>query len=370
MNLPSPKFLAAKKTFTRGRAGLLILCALSLGGCRTAPDMKPFADGTAQLASAIKTSGQTVVAEVDAMSVKWDKDQRAAALATAEKFEQQWGRRNALADALADYSASLAAIASAGEQGEKSALAVADSFKKFTDAIDVAIPQAAAVGEAVKIGAKLYGKFAQAYAARTLGGTMRRLQPAIDETTLVLGGNLQQIETGLDSIRDEIPNNVGSESIDGSKDGVKVRTERNTLKNLSLRRVALVTLLNDGTKARDDLRAELLKAADPDKEKEFARLAALNTDITAELASVEASLQSEAGLLAPFDARKVADQNRLSTEIELVRTVRAGLDDWAAAHARLAAAALEKKPLQVNELIQTANEIQDLVKTVRAGHNP
>ena len=143
--------------------GLLAAGALLLGGCRTAPDMKPFAEGTAQLAGAIKTSGQTVVAEVDAMSAKWDKDQRAAAMATAEKFEQQWTRRNALADALMDYSTSLAAIASAGEQGEKSALAVADSFKKFTDAIDVAIPQAAAVAEGVKIGSKLYGMFAQAF---------------------------------------------------------------------------------------------------------------------------------------------------------------------------------------------------------------
>ena len=351
--------------------GLLAAGALLLGGCRTAPDMKPFAEGTAQLAGAIKTSGQTVVAEVDAMSAKWDKDQRAAAMATAEKFEQQWTRRNALADALMDYSTSLAAIASAGEQGEKSALAVADSFKKFTDAIDVAIPQAAAVAEGVKIGSKLYGMFAQDHAAKTLGETMRRLQPAIDETVSVLRGpsSLGAIENSLGIIRDEIPSNVGSESIDGSKDGVKVRTERNNLKNFSLRRLALVSLLNNGTKARDELRADLIKAADPDKEKEFARLAELNADITTELATVEASLESEAGLLAPFDARKVADQNRLSTEIELVRTVRAGLDDWAAAHARLAAAALEKKPLQVNDLIQIADEIQDLVKTVRAGQN-
>ena len=79
--------------------------------------------------------------------------------------------------------------------------------------------------------------------------------------------------------------------------------------------------------------------------------------------------QFDDSVIQKFDARKVADQNRLSTEIELVRTVRAGLDDWAAAHARLAAAALEKKPVQVNDLIQIADEIQDLVKTVRAGQN-
>lgn len=349
--------------------GSMSLVALLACGCRTAPDLKPFAEATSQLSSSIKASGKTVVAEVDTMSSGWDKTQRATAMTTADKFQKQWLRRNALADALLDYSASLTAIAQAGEQGQQSAQAVADSFKKFTDAIDVALPQAAAVEETVKIGSYLYGKFAQDHAAKTLGESMRRLQPTIDETASVLGSSLKQIEIGLDAIRDQNTQNVEDESLDGLKGGLKVTTGRNTVHALSERRAALLAMLNDGTKTRDALRADLLKGTDDAKEKEYTRLTALNTDITTELAAIEGSLKLETEKLAPFDARKVADQNRLTTEIELVQTIRSGLDDWAAAHSRLAAAALERKPLQVEDLVETADQIRELVKTVRAGHN-
>ena len=361
-------FVSAKKTFRFRRllfaGGAAAL--LTLSGCRTAPDLRPFADATSQLASSIKTTGKTVVSEVDTMSAGWEKSERATAMLTVNKFEKQWVQRNALADALLDYSASLTAIAQAGEQGEQSAQAVAASFKKLTDAVDVALPQAEAVAEAVKIGSYLYGKFAQDHAAKTLGESMRRLQPTIDETATVLGKSLQQVETGLDAVRAQNAQNFEDEIVLGEK----VSTARNTLKTLSLRRAALLDMLNADAKARDDLRAGLLKAADADKEKEFARLSGLNADIAAELAAVEGAFKSESEKLAPFDARKAADASRLATEMELVRAIRAGLDDWAAAHARLAAAALEKKPLQVDDLVQTALEIRDLAKTVRAGHNP
>jgi hypothetical protein len=223
------------------------------------------------------------------------------------------------------------------------------------------MPPAAAVEGVINIGAQLYGRFARDYAAKTLGEGMKKLQPSIDETATVLSHSLEQLEISLDAIRDQNAQNIEDEEIDGTK----VSTRRNNAKILTSRRADLLKMLGDGNGARDALRAGLLKAPDPTKQQELNRLGALSSDITSELAAVEISLKSETEKLSAIDTRKVADRDRLTTEIVLVHTVRGGLGDWAAAHSRLAAAALEKKPLQVEDLVQTALEIRDLTKTIR-----
>lgn len=341
--------------------------ALALAGCRTAPNMRPFADATSQLSSSIKIAGRTVVSEVDTMSAKWDSTRRKNAEKTLEGFGQQWEKRQTLANALVEYSASLAAIAEAGEQGEKSAKAVADSFKKLTDAVGVAFPQAKAGEIVVNLGSYLYGKFAQDHAAKTLGESMNRLQPVINETASILSDSFKDIENGLDAVRDQNNQNAEDEVVEG--DSTKVRTLRDRLKRLSVRRAKLLAALNSGESSRDSLRAELIKAADAAKEAELARLSRLSTDIAAELAVVESTIKLESDTLKAIDARKAGDHDRLTAAMNLVRIARGGLNDWAAAHSRLATAALEKKTPQVEDLIQTASEIRDLIKTVRAGQN-
>ncbi|MCW5554509.1 MAG: hypothetical protein KIS67_20415 [Verrucomicrobiae bacterium] len=329
--------------------------------------MRPFVDATAQLSGSIKTAGRTTVAEVNSMSAKWDVERREKATKILETFGKEWKSRQKLADALVDYSASLAAIAEAGEKGEESAQAVTASFKKLTDAVGVALPQAQAGGVVVNFGSYLYGKFAQDHAAKSLGESMNRLQPVIDEAATNFSASFKQIEDALDAVRDQNDQNVEDEIIEGDKG--KVSTLRGRLKHLLARRAALITTLDAGATNRDSLRADLLKAADSGKEVELTRVTRLMNDVAAELAVVESTIKVEFDTLRPIDARKVADRERLTAAINLVQIVRGGLEDWAAAHGRLAAAALEKKPPQVEDLIQSAAEIRELIKTVRAGQN-
>lgn len=351
--------------WTRPRVGVLLtlVCGMLLVGCRTPPpDIRPFADATSQFSGSIKLAGRAVASEIDTLTAAWPAPQRAPAEDIIKKFNQQWTQRQALADALLEYSVSLTAIAEAGEQGEKSARELAGAFQRLCRAIEVAIPPAAAVEGVINLGAQLYGKFARDYAAHTLGEGMKRLQPSIDETAVVLSHSLKQLETGLDAIRAQKVHNIEDEELDG----IKVRTRRNTARALTSRRAELLTMLGEGNAARDTVRAGLLKTADPTKQHALQRLGALKSDITSELAAIEASLKAETERLAAVEARQAVDRDRLTTEIVLVSTIRGGLGDWAAAHARLAAAALEKHPLQVEDLVQTALEIRDLAKTIRA----
>lgn len=328
--------------------------------------MQPFAAATAQLSGSIKAAGQTVVSEVDSLSANWDPARRQSAEVTREKFSQLWARHQKLGDALVEYSTSLSSIAAAGEQGEKSAKAVAASFKQLTDTIGVAFPPSKAGEVAINLGSYLYGKFAQDRAAKTLGESMNRLQPVINETAAILSASLKDLESALDAIRDQGDQNIEDEVVEGDKG--KVSGLRGRLKRLLARRAALLVALDSGGGRRDSLRAELVAGSDAAKEAELSRLTKLTSDIAGELAVVEGAIQAEAASLKPFDERKVADRERISAALALVRVVGGGLNDWALAHSRLAAAALERKTPPVEDLIQTALEIRDLVKTVRSGH--
>ena len=345
-----------------GWVAVACLCS----ACRTSPDLAPFANATSQIATSIKTGGRTVSSEINAMSADWNGPQRDQARKIGADFAHRWSDRNALADALLNYSASLTAIAQAGEQGETSARQVADAFGKLCGAIDVALPPAAAGAEAVKLGSYLYGRFAQDHAARTLGASMQRLQPVVDEAAVQLGLSLLQIEDALDAIRTQVVADANSKEIDG----IKVGTERNIARALASRRNRLLEEVIAGIDAREQLREKLrspgLSSGDRETiEQELARLTRSGAELSTELATVEASWQASVQRLAPVAAQTAADRERLGTQIALVQATRTGLSDWAAAHSRIAAAALEKHPLQVDDLVQAAVHIQNLVRAVQ-----
>jgi len=321
-----PRFVAAS-----------VLVAAIAAGCRTPPDLAPFTDATSQLAGSIKASGRVTCDEIDAVASDWPPPQLAAAKKVKDDFRREWTERDALADALLDYSASLAAIVAAGDQGAQSAANVGDAFKKLTDAVDVALPPGTlkVFDASLHLGEYLYGKYAKDRAAATLGESMRNMQPAIDETARVLGESLRQIETGLDALRDQAAQNVEDEPAGG---GFTVSTERDALKKLIARRHALVASL---------AREPQAPAA------------------VADLAAVDAGIKSQTELLAPFDAKKAADRTRLSEEMRLARTAREGLVEWAAAHGRLADAALAKRAPNVDELMQTVMDIRGMIKDIR-----
>lgn len=320
-------------------AASAFVVAVAVAGCRTAPDMTPFTDATSQLSSSIQAAGGVTCDEIDRMANGWPEKQRAAAATIKDAFWKQWSGRNNLADALLTYSESLTAIVAAGDQGTASVERVGNAFKQLAGTIGIALPpgSVAGVDKTLELGGYLYGLYAKDAAARSLGESMRKMQPSIDETARVLDESLRHVEEGLDAIRDQVPEDV-EDSLSVVGGVTKVRTERATLANVANSRRALLDRI----------------AASPSA-------ATLRDD----LAALDAALRSQADLLAPFDARKAADVSRLADEMRLVRTAREGLAEWAAAHGRLAEAALSKRPPNVERLVQTAEEIRSQIKSIR-----
>ena len=312
---------------------------LVAAGCRSAPDLTPFSDATSQLCASIKASGRVTSDELDAMARDWPRDQRAVAARVNEQFRTQWTDRDRLADALLTYSSSLTSIVAAGDSGASSVAELSASFKSLTEAVDVALPPGTVrvFESSVQLGAYLYGMWAKDEAAKTLGEGMKKMQPAIDETARVLGESLKQIETGLDAVRDQAAANV-EDSFANAGGEVRVRQERDTLVKLFTRRRELAARLAQG-------------GSD----------AALRED----LETIDATIASQSAILAPFDAKKASDRARISDEIALVRAAREGLAEWAAAHGRLADAALTQRTPNVDVLVQTATDIRGMIRDIR-----
>ncbi len=341
----------ARAAFTLVAGAVL---AVALGGCLSAPDMKPFSDATAQLSSSVKTAGRAVGDEITLVTAPWPEDGRVQAAKIRTTFLEHWVQRGRLADALSDYSTSLAKIVAAGEQGEASALALAKSFGKLCDAVGAVLPPAIAGDVVASSAAKVYGLFAKDQAARTLGNGMREMQPALDDVAALLDKDLESLERALLVLRVEA-RDAPYDHTAAAVAGFDASAERNNLKQQSARLGALRTQLAGvqekiaSAAASDDVSSALEREA----------------YLQGQVAASESSIAASAERLAPVNAGIVEAQARIDTEVRLVQTVRGGLADWSSTHARLADAALERKAPRVDELVETAVQIRDLVREIR-----
>lgn len=342
-----------------GALGGLVVALLA--GCRTAPDMTPFSDATAALSGSIKAAGRAVSDEITDVTRPWPEEQRLAAAAISTRFREHWVQRDALADALTEYSVSLVAIVEAGEKGEESARGLAASFGRLCDAVGVVLPPALAGETVVSAAARVYGLIAVDRAARTLGGGMQRMQPSVDALVEVLDKDLLTIENALSDLRVEARATIEETAIDG----MVPRVERNALRQLTARQTALRSDYFKATQHIDDLRAAA--AGDASNAAEITNWSESRKRVWDDLVGVEPLIAGSLRRLAPVDGRVRSAEARIDTEVRLVRRLRAGLAEWAAAHGRLAAAALQRTPPRVEELVQAAIEARDLVRKVRAG---
>lgn len=338
----------------RGIAVLSLLVLSVLAGCHSAPDMRPFADATSQLSVSVKAAGRAVGDEITAVTRSWPEDQRARADEIRERFHSHWVQRGRLADALSEYAVSLTEIVSAGERGEASALALATSFGKLCDAVGSALPPAMAGEVVASSAARLYGLFARDRAARTLARGMAEMQPALDVVIGLLDKDLASIERALLVLRVE----AGDAPYDHTAPPVAGFLPSNERNNLIQHSASLTTLRAELAEVQERGSIEQLPG---DATERRARESYLQGRISASEASIAASVQR----LEPIRASIAEAQDRIDTEVNLVQTIRGGLADWASSHGRLAQAAVERKAPRVDELVDTAVQIRDLVRKIR-----
>lgn len=304
------------RAFFRLFGAALLLSAL--GGCAALPDVGPFTGATGDLRTAVVSSGAVVDTELRAMS---DGAQ------LADRFALEWQERVRALDALSGYSAALAAIVDAGNNGKQSATKLADAIKGLAQTAGVAIPVAGAVPIVVDAATMIYGQIAVVRAADSL-------QEALDASQSVIA----QIGT------------VISRDLRDARDiwlaaNAQVRSTIQTQQQVGL-----------------GFRDELIAARDRLYAKSFDDL---GTEQRRELAQIDEQIAVTDRWYVPMMAELRQADERAKAGTRLLAAAADAVTAWSQAHGQLVVAVESRRPVTAQSVALAAVDIRDLARRVQ-----
>lgn len=297
---------------------LMLLLIVGLTGCASLPDVGPFVDASNLLRSAVATSGTTVEAELRLMTLT-------NATQFADRLKKNWEARNQAFAAIAAYSSSLKSIVDAGNEGAASAQKVADSVSNLAQAAGVALPGSPeAVATATDILKFISAQIALARAAKSLEKAMGAAQPAVEGIAHLIAADLKNLEQIFIAASTANDNEVRT----GDEFGDLISFRKQLLKQIQTSEPT-----NAATLGQQVQLGQMLQATEEWHSKYLGK-------------------------------RKEID-DRLRVGRALIQTCMQSANDWGVAHGRLITALQERRPVNMDSLIQAAVEIQILVRKVR-----
>lgn len=255
----------------------------------------------------------------------------------ANVYEQLFG-------AITDYSASLAAIARAGENSQQAVDAVAGSLNQFV----ATVGGTSLAGDRFDLGKTLANEVSKINAARDFGEAVRKADPVIGQISDLLIGDLADLQRTVGVTKDEV---------------IRAAFQEPAQKQLYYR-AAL-------ERRREELQAAIGRTVAPKRttpeEPVPPTTSLLNVNEAAELAKVEGSLRDTDTWYRPIqDALDRALAVRAKSEELVIQTSRA-VAAWRASHASLAAAAEERRLPESGRLAAVTVHIRDLVADIKRG---
>ncbi len=291
--------------------GATVLLASLLAGCAL-PDLKPFAESTAQIHAAVLT----VDSEAPALL------REAGKADAADKLDKHLAVRRLAMNAVLNYADSLAHITEAGQSGQKSADRVADSLGGLLGALKLA-PLS---GEALAVVTMAYAQVAQARAAGAFAEAVGQADPAIQAVATILTKDLEDLQGLMVQMRPTLMRRV----MERSSANLALEDYRHQLE-------------------RERRQIEARLATDPGN----AGLIRQSQDITLLIGQTrdryEPLLAEQAGVGARVDA-----------QVALMAKTRQALAEWAAVHADMAAAIRVGLPPNTAVLASLAVQIRKL----------
>lgn len=301
----------------------------ALSACAPLPDVSPFATATRQVASAVRTSGDTAVSVVA----------EAYSPARAEDLRAAWEVRDSTMDALVRYSNSLVAIVQGHNDARGSAATLGRSVEDLATAAGLIAPGGGpAVGIAKEVFTLVTAQIQGVKAARSLEDALRAAQPVVDAAAEHLGRRLVRARAG-----DQPSNDVTDLAalFDGAES--KVQTEQLAATQATADLIAVVEGRLTSLQAS-------INAGTPAAVAEAAQLSAAAAAADAKLAMLN----------KPFEERLA----RIRAARELAEQLAVAIDAWATAHADLTAAMAQRRPVSVESLLDSAIEIRTLIRRI------
>lgn len=185
-----------KHSFINAKLVAVLIMIALLSACTSIPDIQPFADATANLATALnKGYGQTEnqLATLQAENTEL----KVAAGAKLKELRDRWKPTKAAINALVAYTDSLAALAKAGKTGQEAANKLTDSFSGLYNAVGQLLPLpglSPGVQTAFQAIGAVNGVIARMRARRALKEAAEDAAPAVDTIARVLAANFAELE--------------------------------------------------------------------------------------------------------------------------------------------------------------------------------
>ncbi|MFN7020536.1 MAG: hypothetical protein ACK4WH_04305 [Phycisphaerales bacterium] len=333
------------------------LAAVALGllltACQSTPDISAWNKATADVASSVSegfhaaagvngsiaTRLETAERDPDDMIYRQVVDRYRAVAdalnARAEDYEQVFG-------AIADYSASLAAIARAADNSQQTVEAVAGSLNTLVESVG----GTRLAGAGFELGKALANEVIKVKAARDFAEAVEKADPAIESLAGLLDKDLE-----------DLAKTVGVTKVEAIRAAVTTPYQ----KNIEYRNALL--------QRRNDLQAAIEQAVWPRPNTPDAPRPPTNSTLniaeTSELANVERYLREADSWYAPMsreldralEARAIAEQLAIQT--------RRAVGAWRDAHASLAAATRERRLPESGRLAALAVRIRDLAAELK-----
>ncbi len=304
---------------------MLALVLMLLGGCGSLPDAKPFAEATGVLSASAKVSGQALKDSIQEAAAVQPQDQKAYA-DLAERFGKAWKAREVALRGATDYANAMVDVVAASEKSSETVSKVADSLAELskTFGVPLAAPVVSTVGD---VGTFVWTRVRIVRASKSLEQALEGAQPAIDRlATRLIQDSRRDLNPVLGDLRDSVRAGIGK----------PYDADQN--------------LQQEFEHAQEKLRRQALK--DGRYLSALQKLDAVKQPLDMRLAERDLKLEQAA---AAYRAR-----------LQLVNAMEVAVQSWADAHRDLARAVKEKRKVSVSELVETAAELRELTKKVRA----
>lgn len=316
----------------------IIIALVTTGGCAPLPDLSGYTAATSTVRQSVASAGTAVSSEADRAREVMIGPANVETLRKAKaEFDASWAKNRRAMDAMVRYAASIEAIATAGNEGAKSAAEVADQLQGLIGALGV--PIAPAVGVAVSTGEKLFAQLALVRAAKSLKASLASADPAVRELQGVLSDNIADAERAYNQLAMAELGTIGFAAPGGFGD--VIAADQSLSATAADRAAALDKALADGSAAR----AAALRG---------------------ELATIAEARAAIAPQLADYQAKRAAIEARRRAARSLFGASRDALTAWTESHAELVIAINTRRPVTLASLEAAVADIRELIKQWRA----
>jgi len=303
--------------------GVLALTAL-FAACRTIPDLGPFAETTHELAGAISSTSNVLVADLRRAGQGADADALEAALQPAVEA----------ALAITQYSDALANLSAAGKEGRANGEKLGGALDELAGVLAVQLP--------VGFG-PVAGLINEWVAEVRAAASFKLAVDAADPAIATLAPLMQEV---LAQLHDLLENNERTlvELISSENQGVRILDDVNSGKIIQRHRDLTLEITALANKA----------ASNPLSDQEASQLLALRAEL-----ELNAPQYDVAAKLVQEERRKHATLRMAVKQASL------GFGTWAKTHSALVEAIAEERAPDVRRLQQTALEVKALIQAAR-----